>query len=468
MHKNTAIKVKNLTKTYKLYDKPIDRLKESLHPLGKKYHKDFYALNNVSFEIKKGETVGIVGKNGSGKSTLLKIITGVLTPTSGRVTIHGKISAILELGAGFNPEMTGLENIYLNTSINGMNKAQTDKKIDEIVAFAELGEFIHQPIKTYSSGMKARLAFAVSINVDPDILIVDEALSVGDAAFARKCFAKMEDIRSKGATILFVSHSEGSIVSLCNRAIWISNGNQIIDGTPKLVTGLYMKHINENKVDKSKIEKEYESLVNNEEEEEEEKTKESKEAKEQNNSKLKICPERNALGVQNSTLKNSSIEEFFNPALKPSSTIYYEEKGAKISNVKITTLDGKEVNMLSQGNQYNIEFKINFLKNIYCVIGCNITDKSGIYLSGAVYPAILSCKEYACFNQDASILMKFNFTASLNENDYFLSCMLVDNEGDEPHKIKDAYMFKILRKSKTSNAFVDLIQPSNLIYAQGK
>ena len=259
MNKNTAIKVQNLTKTYKLYDKPIDRLKESLHPLKKKYHKEFYALNNVSFEIKKGETVGIIGKNGSGKSTLLKIITGVLTPTAGRVSIHGKISAILELGAGFNPEMTGLENIYLNTSINGMNKAQTDKKIDEIVAFAELGEFIHQPIKTYSSGMKARLAFAVSINVEPDILIVDEALSVGDSAFQRKCFAKMEEIRAKGATILFVSHSEGSIVSLCNRAIWISNGNQIIDGTPKLVTGLYMKHINENKIDKSKIEKEYEA-----------------------------------------------------------------------------------------------------------------------------------------------------------------------------------------------------------------
>ena len=453
MNKNTAIKVQNLTKTYKLYDKPIDRLKESLHPLKKKYHKEFYALNNVSFEIKKGETVGIIGKNGSGKSTLLKIITGVLTPTAGRVAIHGKISAILELGAGFNPEMTGLENIYLNTSINGMNKAQTDKKIDEIVAFAELGEFIHQPIKTYSSGMKARLAFAVSINVEPDILIVDEALSVGDSAFQRKCFAKMEEIRAKGATILFVSHSEGSIVSLCNRAIWISNGNQIIDGTPKLVTGLYMKHINENKIDKNKIEKEYEALVNSKDETEKEKI-----SKEDNST----------LNIKNSTLKNSSIEEFFNPALKPTSTIYYEEKGAKISDVKITTLDGKEVNVLSQGKQYCIEFKVIFLTNITCVIGCNITDKSGIYLSGVVYPAILSCKEYACFNQDASILMKFNFTASLNENDYFLSCMLADNEGDEPHKIKDAYMFKILRKSKTSNAFVDLIQPSDLIYTQGK
>src|SRR5690554_6263265 len=194
MKKDIAVRVQNLSKAYKLYQRPIDRLKESLNPFKKKYHKEFYALKDMSFEIKKGETVGIIGKNGSGKSTLLKMITGVTTPTSGRVTVNGKISAILELGAGFNPEMTGLQNIYLNTSINGMSKQETDKKIDEIIAFAELGYFISQPVKTYSSGMKARLAFAVAINVEPDILIVDEALSVGDAAFQRKCFAKIEQI----------------------------------------------------------------------------------------------------------------------------------------------------------------------------------------------------------------------------------------------------------------------------------
>jgi len=239
-----AIRVENLSKAYKLYQKPVDRLKEALHPLKKKYHKDFYALKDLSFEIKKGETVGIVGKNGSGKSTLLKLITGVTTPSGGKITVNGRISAILELGAGFNPQMTGLENIYLNTSINGMSRQETDSKVAEIIAFAELGEFIHQPVKTYSSGMKARLAFAVSISVEPDILIVDEALSVGDAAFQRKCFAKMEDIRTKGATILFVSHSEASIVSLCNRAIWLVNGSKVLDGEPKLVTSLYLKHIN--------------------------------------------------------------------------------------------------------------------------------------------------------------------------------------------------------------------------------
>jgi len=207
MNKNSAIKVQNLTKTYKLYKEPMDRLKEALNPFKKSYHNDFHALKDVSFQIKKGETVGIIGRNGSGKSTLLKIITGVLTPTSGRAIVHGKISAILELGAGFNPEMSGLENTYLNTSINGMNKNATDKKIDEILEFAELGEFIHQPIKTYSSGMKARLAFAVAINIDPDILIVDEALAVGDAAFQRKCYAQIEHMcKDNEVTVLFVSH----------------------------------------------------------------------------------------------------------------------------------------------------------------------------------------------------------------------------------------------------------------------
>ena len=447
MNKNTAIKVQNLTKTYKLYDKPIDRLKESLHPLKKKYHKEYYALNNVSFEIKKGETVGIVGKNGSGKSTLLKIITGVLTPTAGRVAIHGKISAILELGAGFNPEMTGLENIYLNTSINGMNKVQTDKKIDEIVAFAELGEFIHQPIKTYSSGMKARLAFAVSINVEPDILIVDEALSVGDAAFARKCFAKMEDIRSKGATILFVSHSEGSIVGLCNRAIWISNGNQIIDGTPKLVTGLYMKHINENKIDKSKIEKEYESLVNNEEE----KPKESKEEKEQNNSKLKI---------KHLTLKNSSIEEFFNPALKPTSTICYEEKGAKISDIKITTLDGREVNVLVQGGEYILSHKVDFAeKNNNVILGISLHTKQGVILVNGHFP---EQKKYHIINAK-NVFVEWKFSCTVLEGEYFLTLGVMGIDNKFMARIKDAYMFKVINnQNRQMRGLIDLNLKGNI------
>ena len=237
---NTAIKVSHLTKIYKLYDKPIDRLKESLYPLKKKYHKEFYALNDVSFEIKKGETVGIIGKNGAGKSTLLKIITGVLTPSSGHVHVNGRIASLLELGAGFNPEYTGVENIYLQGTLMGYSKEEMEAKIDEILAFADIGDFVYQPVKSYSSGMFARLAFAVAINVDPDILIVDEALSVGDAAFQNKCIRKMEEIGKKGITILFVSHDTQTINKFCNRAIWLNGGIIKEQGKPELILENYM------------------------------------------------------------------------------------------------------------------------------------------------------------------------------------------------------------------------------------
>ncbi|WP_041962301.1 ABC transporter ATP-binding protein [Sulfurospirillum cavolei] len=224
---NTAIKVSHLTKIYKLYDKPIDRLKESLHPLKKQYHKEFYALNDINFEIKKGETVGIIGKNGAGKSTLLKIITGVLTPTSGSVHVNGRIASLLELGAGFNPEYTGVENIYFQGSLMGYTREEVAQKVDEIIAFADIGDFVYQPVKMYSSGMYARLAFAVAINVDPDILIVDEALSVGDFAFQFKCFQKFQAFQKAGKTILFVSHSTQQIIQYCNKAMLIHGGNLI-------------------------------------------------------------------------------------------------------------------------------------------------------------------------------------------------------------------------------------------------
>ncbi|WP_027415581.1 ABC transporter ATP-binding protein [Aneurinibacillus terranovensis] len=235
-----SIRVDNLTKSYKLYDHPVDRLKESLHPLRKKYHKDFYALKNLSFEIKKGETVGIIGKNGSGKSTLLKIITGVLTPTSGTVHVNGKVSALLELGAGFNPELTGIENIYLNGMIMGYSKEEMNKKIDDILSFAEIGQFVYQPVKMYSSGMFARLAFAVAINVEPDILIVDEALAVGDLRFQIKCMEKFTTFREQGKTILFVTHDINSVKRFCTKTIWINEGVVQAQGETDIVTDMYL------------------------------------------------------------------------------------------------------------------------------------------------------------------------------------------------------------------------------------
>lgn len=237
------IDIKHLNKIYSLYDKPIDRLKEVLNPSHKSYHREHYALNDISLSIHRGESVGIVGKNGSGKSTLLKIITGVLTPTSGEVSIKGKISALLELGAGFNPEYTGIENIYLNGTMMGYSRAEMERKIADIIHFADIGDFIHQPVKTYSSGMFARLAFAVSINVEPEILIVDETLAVGDTRFQIKCIEKMKELKNLGTTILFVSHATEQIKRFCSRAIWLQDGAIRQAGEASEVVDLYENYM---------------------------------------------------------------------------------------------------------------------------------------------------------------------------------------------------------------------------------
>jgi len=239
MMNNIVIKVQDLSKIYKLYDNPIDRLKESLHPIRKQYHRDFYALNNLNFEIQKGETVGIIGKNGSGKSTLLKILTGVLTPTTGETTVNGRISALLELGAGFNPDMTGIENIYFNGTLSGFTREEMTAKLNEILAFADIGEFVYQPVKIYSSGMFLRLAFAVAVVVKPEILIIDEALSVGDIFFQQKCYSKIRELIDSGSTLIFVTHSMPVMQNLCNRAILLENGIVIQDGDPVDCASMY-------------------------------------------------------------------------------------------------------------------------------------------------------------------------------------------------------------------------------------
>lgn len=243
MSKEMAIKAENITKVYKLYGKPIDRLKESLSVRKKNYHRPFFALNDVSMEINRGEVVGIIGKNGSGKSTILKIITGVSSPTSGEVQVNGKVSALLELGAGFNLEYTGIENIYLNGMMMGFGREEMDAKLNSILEFADIGDFVYQPVKAYSSGMFARLAFSVAINVDPDILIVDEALAVGDLKFQIKCMEKFSEFRDKGKTILFVSHDINSIKRYCNRAIWINSGRIEAQGDTDLICDRYTDYL---------------------------------------------------------------------------------------------------------------------------------------------------------------------------------------------------------------------------------
>ena len=241
MKENAAIRVEHLTKMYKLYDRPSDRLKESLGLTRKKCYREHYALRDVNFTVNKGETIGIIGTNGAGKSTILKVITGVLSPTEGKVIVDGRISALLELGAGFNMEYTGIENIYLNGTMIGFSEEEIDARLSDILAFADIGDFVNQPVKMYSSGMFVRLAFAVAINIDPEILIVDEALSVGDVFFQAKCYRKFEEFKKEGKTILFVSHDLGSISKYCDRVVLLDHGTKLDEGSPKEMVDLYKR-----------------------------------------------------------------------------------------------------------------------------------------------------------------------------------------------------------------------------------
>ncbi len=239
----TAVRVHSLSKCYQIYEAPIDRLKQFLVPkiarvFGQQkapYFKEFWALQDISFEVKKGESFGILGRNGAGKSTLLQLLCGTLSPTAGEVEIHGRVAALLELGAGFNPEFSGTENVYLNASVLGLSKAQIDAQFANILAFADIGDFIHQPVKTYSSGMFVRLAFAIAIHVNPDILIIDEALSVGDIAFQNKCILKIRELRNNGTTLLFVTHDLSTLQLICDRVVWIQNGRMVMVGAPVAV-----------------------------------------------------------------------------------------------------------------------------------------------------------------------------------------------------------------------------------------
>lgn len=243
MSSDIAIRADQLCKRYQLFDRPLDRLKQMLVRGRRRYYREFTALENVSFELRHGEVLGLIGRNGAGKSTLLQLICGTLNPSSGQVAVQGRVAALLELGAGFNPEFSGRENIYLNASVLGLSKAEIDARYASIVDFAGIGDFIEQPVKTYSSGMYVRLAFSIATSVDPDILIVDEALSVGDGAFARKSFDRIMQLKAKGATILFCSHSIYQIEALCTRALWLDKGTVQMIGDPSSVAARYQNFL---------------------------------------------------------------------------------------------------------------------------------------------------------------------------------------------------------------------------------
>ena len=350
-----AITVKDVTKIYKLYDKPIDRLKEALNPFHKEYHKKFYALNNLSFEVKKGETVGIIGTNGPGKSTILKIITGVLTPTTGEVEVNGVISALLELGAGFNMDYTGIENIYMNGTMMGFSKKEMDAKLQEILDFADIGDFVYQPVKTYSSGMFVRLAFALAINVEPEILIVDEALSVGDVFFQSKCYRRMEEIRQKGTTILMVTHDMGSIIKYCDKVVLLNKGNFVAEGAPGHMVDLYKK-ILAGQMEGLEAAKDVDSDFSGETAEKEQKEK----TYQLPHGKL----------MKDSLTINSNRTE-------------YGDGRAEIYDLGLFDQRGNLTNLLLKGEEFTIKEKIRFAAPIQSpIFTYTIKDKKGTDLTG--------------------------------------------------------------------------------------
>lgn len=346
-----AITVKDVTKIYKLYDKPIDRLKESLNPLHKEYHKKFYALDKISFEVKKGETVGIIGTNGSGKSTILKIITGVLSPTTGTAEVAGTISALLELGGGFNMEYTGIENIYMNGTMMGFSKKEMEAKLQDILDFADIGDFVYQPVKTYSSGMFVRLAFALAINVEPEILIVDEALSVGDVFFQSKCYQRMEEIRQKGTTILMVTHDMGSIIKYCDKVVLLNRGEFIAEGSAGHMVDLYKK-ILANQMDTLNEELEEMNDYSGDQE-----------------SGVQVKKAEKGLMKDKLTINANRTE--------------YGDGRAEIYDLGLLDQKGNLTNLLLKGESFTIKEKIRFFTEIQSpIFTYTIKDKKGSDLSG--------------------------------------------------------------------------------------
>mgnify|MGYP003311885078 CR=1 FL=1 len=354
----TAIRVKNVTKIYRLYDRPIDRLRESLFPRSGNLHKDFYALKNISFDVRKGESVGIIGVNGSGKSTILKIITGVLTPTEGSVEVNGKVSALLELGAGFNMENTGLENIYMNGTMMGFSRKEMDGKLNAILDFADIGDFVYQPVKTYSSGMFVRLAFALAINVEPEILIVDEALSVGDVFFQAKCYHRMDELRKAGTTILMVTHDMSSVLKYCDRTVVLHKGDKVAEGKPAEMVDLY-KRILAGRLDT---------------------IKKAGETTGDSDAREKTAETPGAAGGKDDTGKAHLMREEMN--VNPDVSEYGNGR-AEIYDFGITDSKGKLTGLVLKGETFTIKEKIRFYGKIESpIFTFTLKDKKGNDLTG--------------------------------------------------------------------------------------
>lgn len=416
MENNTAIKITNLSKIYKLYARNRDRLKDSLGLSKKASYKEHYALKNVDMEVKTGESVGIIGVNGSGKSTILKIITGVLNATSGDVQINGRISALLELGAGFNMEYTGLENVYLNGTMMGFTEKEIDERLQDILDFADIGDFVHQPVKTYSSGMFVRLAFAVAINIDPEILIVDEALSVGDVFFQAKCYHKFEEFKKMGKTILFVSHDLTSIAKYCDRVILLNKGVKLAEGNPKDMVNMYKK-----------------LLVHQLDEE-----------------TLEDVSGKSAIGEKSADGKAWKNNFEVNPTVTD-----YGEKQAEIVDFAIIDQYGAYSSIIEKGSVYKVKAKIHFHETVKNpIFTITIKNKQGTDITGT--NTMFERIETGTVNAGEERIVTYEQQMNLQGGDYLLSLGCTGYVGDNfvvYHRLYDLVSFNVLSDKNTVGFF---------------
>lgn len=444
MSSEVAIKIDSLNKCYQIYENPRDRLMQMLMRGRRQYYREFWAVKDVSFEIKKGETVGIVGRNGSGKSTLLQMICGTLNPTGGSIQTNGRIAALLELGSGFNPEFTGRENVYLNAAVLGLSKEEIDLRFGDIEDFADIGEFIDRPVKTYSSGMMVRLAFAVQAMVDPEILIVDEALAVGDEKFQRKCFARLEELKSQGTSILFVSHSGPQVIELCDRALMIERGRLVMNASPQDVIRSYQRLI-------YAPEAEQEQLLN--------------EFKEKSSSwhapTMDFAPKAQTPSDERALVLEETID-LFDPGLVPETTTIYPEQGAKIELIEIQDMSGKTVNVLSPKNTYRVIFSGKFHSDFEKInFGVHIKSISGAVVSGQRYPQE---GQYLSIEKAGVFRIAYSFDMDLLPGTYFIGGGIwsaIDTVCI--HRILDAIMFRVTSNGpQVSFGYCDLASaPAN-------